>query len=61
MIIDVLESEATEEFNNVATFSSIEHASLSRLGRFSDPLNPTGDLNVMKQVHCMMKPSQVYK
>ena len=53
----VLKSRDTEEFTNAATYSSIEH---SGLGRFGDPLNPNGDLDAMKQVHCMMKPGGLF-
>ncbi|KAK2164184.1 hypothetical protein LSH36_68g16009 [Paralvinella palmiformis] len=35
------------------TFSSIEH---SGLGRYTDPLNPYGDLESMAQSWCMVKP-----
>jgi hypothetical protein len=42
-----------EEFDNAASFSSLEHAGL---GRYGDPLNPNGDIEAMQQIHCMLKP-----
>jgi hypothetical protein len=41
-----LQSRSTQ-FDFAATFSSLEH---SGLGRYSDPLNPYGDLEAMAQV-----------
>ena len=35
------------------TFSSLEH---DGLGRYGDPLNPTGDLESVAQAHCLLKP-----
>lgn len=52
-----LAAKVIENFDNAATFSSIEH---SGLGRFGDPLNSDGDLDAMKQVHCMMKPGGLF-
>lgn len=49
---DALEGEILEQLDNAATFSSIEH---SGLGRFGDPLSPNGDIEAMKQMHCMLK------
>ena len=49
----MIASNSLEHYDNAATFSSIEHAGL---GRFGDPLNPDGDLDVMSQVHCMLRP-----
>ena len=42
-----------ENFDTIASFSSIEH---SGLGRYGDPLNPNGDIDAVKQIHCMLKP-----
>ncbi len=53
----MIESKTLELYENAATFSSIEHAGL---GRFGDPLNPDGDLEVMQQVHCMLKPGSLF-
>ena len=39
------------------TFSSIEH---SGLGRYTDPLNPYGDLESMAQSWCMVKPGGMF-
>lgn len=46
-----------ESFDNAASFSSIEH---SGLGRFGDPLAPYGDVEAVKQVHCMIKPAGLF-
>lgn len=43
-----------EEFDAIASFSSIEHAGL---GRYGDPINPNGDIESMQQIHCMLKPN----
>ena len=48
----VLKSEILEDFDSVASFSSIEH---SGLGRYGDPLDPNGDIKAVQQVHCMLK------
>jgi hypothetical protein len=45
-----------ENFDVSASFSSIEH---SGLGRYGDPLDPNGDLEAMRQVHCMLKPDGI--
>ncbi len=54
---EAMNKQEIELIDNAATFSSIEH---SGLGRFGDPLNPDGDLDVMKQVHCMLKPGGIF-
>jgi hypothetical protein len=46
-----------EDFDTSVSFSSIEH---SGLGRFGDPLDPYGDLEAVKQVHCMLKPNGIF-
>ena len=46
-----------EQFNNAASFSSIEH---SGLGRYGDPLSPEGDIDAVRQVHCMLKPDGLF-
>lgn len=46
-----------EQFNNAASFSSIEH---SGLGRYGDPLSPNGDIDAVRQVHCMLKPNGLF-
>ena len=51
---ELINGNQTEVFNNVASFSSIEHTGL---GRYGDPLSPNGDLDTMKQIHCMLKPN----
>lgn len=48
--------EALEEFDAVASYSSLEH---SGLGRYGDPLNPYGDLDAIRQIHCMLKPGGI--
>jgi hypothetical protein len=37
-----------ETYDDVVTFSSIEH---SGLGRYGDPLDPNGDIDTMKTIH----------
>lgn len=54
---DMIKTEQIETIENGATFSSIEHAGL---GRYGDPLSPDGDLDVMKQVHCFLKPESLF-
>ncbi|KAK2157389.1 hypothetical protein LSH36_193g15016 [Paralvinella palmiformis] len=45
------------QFDFGATFSSLEH---SGLGRYTDPLNPYGDLEAMAQAWCMIKPGGLF-
>ena len=42
-----------EQFDNAASFSSVEH---SGMGRYGDPLDPNGDIKAVRQMHCMIKP-----
>ena len=44
----------TELFDNAASYSSIEH---SGLGRYGDALAPDGDIDALKQIHCLLKPN----
>jgi hypothetical protein len=53
----LIEKEKIEEFDNAASFSSLEH---SGLGRYGDPLDPNGDIKAVKQVHCMIKPGGLF-
>ncbi len=53
----MLQNQLLEQIDNAATFSSIEH---SGLGRFGDPLSPDGDIEAMRQVHCMIKPGGLF-
>jgi hypothetical protein len=53
----IIESERFELFDNMASFSSIEH---SGLGRYGDPLSPFGDLEAVQQVFCMLKPGGLF-
>jgi len=46
-----------EQFDNSASFSSIEH---SGLGRYGDPLSPEGDIDAVRQVHCLIKPNGLF-
>ena len=46
-----------EPYDFGVTFSSIEH---SGLGRYTDPLNPYGDLESMAQSWCMVKPGGMF-
>ena len=43
----------TSEFDVAISFSSIEH---SGLGRYGDPLSPYGDVDAVRQIHCLLKP-----
>jgi hypothetical protein len=54
---EIIKSGQFEEFDNIASFSSIEH---SGLGRYGDPLSPYGDLDAVKQVNCMLKPGGLF-
>lgn len=47
-----LKNRLYENYDNAASFSSLEHAGL---GRFGDPLSPNGDIDAVRQVHCMLK------
>ena len=42
-----------EQFDSIASYSSIEH---SGLGRYGDPLDGLGDIKAVRQIHCMTKP-----
>ena len=46
-----------EQFDNSASFSSVEH---SGLGRYGDPLSPEGDIDAVQQVHCLLKPNGLF-
>lgn len=46
-----------EQFDSVVSFSSLEHAGL---GRFGDPINPNGDIEAVRQIHCMLKPGGLF-
>lgn len=52
-----IENKRIEQFDVAASFSSIEH---SGLGRYGDPLSPYGDVDAVKQVHCMLKPGGLF-
>ena len=53
----LLNNNLIELFDNSASFSSIEH---SGLGRYGDPLSPNGDIEAVKQVHCLLKPNGLF-
>ena len=53
----MMKTSKIEEFDNAASFSSIEH---SGLGRYGDPLDPNGDIKAVHQVHCMIKPGGLF-
>lgn len=40
-------------FDSVWSYSSLEH---DGLGRYTDPINPYGDLQTMTKISCMLKP-----
>eukprot|EP00962_Isochrysis_galbana_P008614 scaffold2398_cov139-Isochrysis_galbana.AAC.4 len=44
-------------FDFAVSYSSIEH---SGLGRYGDPINPSGDLEVIQMVRCMLKPDALF-
>jgi hypothetical protein len=54
---NAIQHSQTEQFDNAVSFSSIEH---SGLGRYGDPLNPNGDIEAVRQVHCMLKPGGLF-
>ena len=45
--------ETIERFDSIWTYSSLEH---DGLGRYSDPINPYGDLQSLVKLTCMLKP-----
>ncbi len=53
----LIQNDKIEEFDNAASFSSIEH---SGLGRYGDPLDPNGDIKAVQQIHCMIKPGGLF-
>ena len=53
----LIENEQIEQYDNAASFSSIEH---SGLGRYGDPLSPNGDIEAVQMVHCMIKPGGLF-
>ena len=54
---DVMETHELEHFDTIASFSSLEHAGL---GRYGDPINPNGDIEAVRQIHCMLKPGGLF-
>jgi len=52
-----IQNSNVEQYDNAASFSSIEH---SGLGRYGDPLDPNGDIDAVRQVHCMLKPGGLF-
>ncbi len=54
---DLILNNKIELFDNSASFSSIEH---SGLGRYGDPLSPNGDIEAVKQIHCLLKPNGLF-
>ena len=54
---DSIEKKKIEEFDAAVSFSSIEHTGL---GRYGDPLNPNGDIEAVRQIHCMLKPGGIF-
>jgi hypothetical protein len=49
---EALHSKDLEQFDSIVSFSSLEH---SGLGRYGDPMNPNGDIEAIRQIHCMLK------
>jgi hypothetical protein len=54
---DAISNRSIEEFDAIASFSSLEH---SGLGRYGDPMNPNGDIEAVWQIHCMLKPRGLF-
>jgi hypothetical protein len=54
---NAMETNRLEEFDTIVSFSSLEH---SGLGRYGDPINPNGDIEAVKQIHCMLKPGGLF-
>ena len=54
---DLIKNKQIELFDTSASFSSIEH---SGLGRYGDPLSAYGDVDAVKQVHCLLKPNSLF-
>ena len=54
---DALSQKQIEQFENSASFSSIEH---SGLGRYGDPIDPIGDVKAVKVMHCLTKPGGLF-
>ena len=53
----VIAEEQIEQFDNSASFSSIEH---SGLGRYGDPLSANGDIDAVQETHCLLKPGGLF-
>lgn len=52
-----IKTRAIEQFDAIASFSSLEH---SGLGRYGDPLDPNGDITAVRQIYCMLKPGGLF-
>ena len=52
-ILNKAGDEYMNKYDVIASFSSMEHAGL---GRYGDPINPSGDLMVSAQLSCLLKP-----
>jgi hypothetical protein len=46
-----------DEFDILVSYSSIEH---SGLGRYGDPLNPSGDFETMTHCYTSLKPNGIF-
>ncbi|KAF7633593.1 hypothetical protein Mgra_00007002, partial [Meloidogyne graminicola] len=46
-----------DNFDFIASFSSIEH---SGLGRYGDPIDPIGDIREMQKIRCILKPGGLF-
>ena len=51
------QSGTVETLDSIWSFSSLEH---DGLGRFTDPINPYGDLQTMVKISCMLKPGGLF-
>jgi hypothetical protein len=54
---DSIKTSQIEVFDNAVSFSSINY---SGLGRYGDPLDPNGDFDAVRQIHCMLKPGGLF-
>jgi hypothetical protein len=52
-----IEKEVAAQFANAASYSSIEHTGL---GRYGEPLSPSGDLHAIQMINCLLKPRGLF-
>lgn len=49
----LISNKVYEQFTNAASYSFIEHVGL---GRYGEALSPTGDIDTLKQIQCLVRP-----